>query len=375
MAGGRRAGDTTRQRYEGLVRLYIEPTLGSHMAAKLDAELLERLYSRMRRCKRLCAKPPRDHVCRPLSASTVRQTHFVLRAALDRAVRWNYLGVNVAAMAAPPAFERSDPDPPSPEEVAALLNDAWRSGLGPVPLADDDHRLPARRDVRTPLGRRRPDPPRRQRLPQLLTDRGIYPREVHQEQSETPARPRRAYSATTAPSAKRPAQNSVCCCRPPRSSSPTVPTAAQRCSRARSPSGTGGSPFAPVCAAPACTPCGTTQRRNSSQPAWTCVPSPAGSVMDLAAARRCGSTPRGSRPRIRGRPTPWQRSCPHLTRPDDGQSIRTKSSHLICASRSSRAHSGPGHRCPRPRNCPRSMTSPRGPSIGPSRCSRRLASW
>jgi len=118
--------DTTRQRYEGLVRLYIEPTLGSHMAAKLDAELLERLYSRMRRCNRLCAKPARDHVCKPLSASTVRQTHFVLRAALDRAVRWNYLGVNVAAMAAPPAFERSDPDPPSAEEIAALLNDAWR---------------------------------------------------------------------------------------------------------------------------------------------------------------------------------------------------------------------------------------------------------
>ncbi len=118
--------DTTRQRYEGLVRLYIEPTLGHLTAAKLDAELLERLYARMRRCNRLCAKKARDHTCRPLSASTVRQTHFVLRAALDRAVRWNYLGVNVAAMAEPPAFERTEPDPPSAEEVAALLNDAWR---------------------------------------------------------------------------------------------------------------------------------------------------------------------------------------------------------------------------------------------------------
>jgi len=118
--------DTTRQRYEGLVRLYIEPALGAHPAAKLDAELLERLYSRMRRCNRLCARTGRDHVCRPLSASTVRQTHFILRAALDRAVRWNYLGVNFAVMAEPPAFERSDPDPPSAEEVAALLNDAWR---------------------------------------------------------------------------------------------------------------------------------------------------------------------------------------------------------------------------------------------------------
>jgi integrase len=118
--------DTTRQRYQGLVRLYIEPALGAHAAAKLDAELLERLYSRMRRCNRLCTRKARDHVCRPLSASTVRQTHFVLRAALDRAVRWNYLGVNVAAMAEPPAFECIDPDPPSAEEIVALLNDAWR---------------------------------------------------------------------------------------------------------------------------------------------------------------------------------------------------------------------------------------------------------
>jgi integrase len=56
----------------------------------------------------------------------VRQIHFILRAALDRAVRWRYLGINEAALAEPPAFERHEPDPPSAEEVADLLNEAWR---------------------------------------------------------------------------------------------------------------------------------------------------------------------------------------------------------------------------------------------------------
>jgi integrase len=116
---------TTRQRYDGLVRLYIEPTFGTMSAAKLDAELLESFYARLRRCNTLCSGRARDHECRPLSASTVRQVHFILRSALDRAVRWRYLGRNEAAMAAPPAFERPDPDPPSAEEVAALLNEAW----------------------------------------------------------------------------------------------------------------------------------------------------------------------------------------------------------------------------------------------------------
>lgn len=96
-------------------------------AAKLDAELLERFYARLRRCNQLCdGRRKRDHECRPLSASTVRQIHFIIRAALDRAVRWRYLSTNEAALAVPPAFERSDPDPPSTEEVAALLNEAWR---------------------------------------------------------------------------------------------------------------------------------------------------------------------------------------------------------------------------------------------------------
>lgn len=117
---------TTRQRYESLIRLYIIPTFGTMSAAKLDAELLERFYAPLCRCNRLCSGRARDHECWPLAASTVRQVHFILRAALDRAVRWRYLSTNEATLAEPPAFELREPDPPSLDEVAALLNDAWR---------------------------------------------------------------------------------------------------------------------------------------------------------------------------------------------------------------------------------------------------------
>ncbi len=65
------------------------------------------------------------HTCRPLSTSTTRKIHYIIRGALDRAVRWRHLGVNKAAMAVAPAPRRTEPDPPSADEAARLLNAAW----------------------------------------------------------------------------------------------------------------------------------------------------------------------------------------------------------------------------------------------------------
>ena len=42
--------DTTRERYDDLIRLYILPVLGDMLASKVDAELLERFYARLHRC-------------------------------------------------------------------------------------------------------------------------------------------------------------------------------------------------------------------------------------------------------------------------------------------------------------------------------------
>jgi integrase len=118
--------DTTRERYADLIRLYILPTFGHLQAAKLDAELLERFYARLHHCRDMCTGRPRaGHTCRPLSTSTTRKVHYIIRGALERAVRWRPLGVNKAAMAIAPFPERTEPDPPSADEAARLLNEAW----------------------------------------------------------------------------------------------------------------------------------------------------------------------------------------------------------------------------------------------------------
>ena len=57
---------TWRERYEDLIRLYVLPTFGHLPAAKLDAELLERFYARLHRCRDLCSGKARGgHTCRP----------------------------------------------------------------------------------------------------------------------------------------------------------------------------------------------------------------------------------------------------------------------------------------------------------------------
>jgi integrase len=118
--------DTTRDRYEDLVRLYIRPTLGDFAAGKLDAELLESFYARLQRCRDLCSGRRRaGHECRPLSGSTVRKIHYIISAALEQAVRWRHLGVNPAALAIAPSANHTAPDPPSAEKAAAVIGAAW----------------------------------------------------------------------------------------------------------------------------------------------------------------------------------------------------------------------------------------------------------
>jgi plasmid stabilization system protein ParE len=68
------------ERYADLIRLYILPTFGEMQAAKLDAELLERFYARLQRCREMWSGQPRaGHTCRPLSGSTTRKIHYLIR--------------------------------------------------------------------------------------------------------------------------------------------------------------------------------------------------------------------------------------------------------------------------------------------------------
>lgn len=55
MARGAKLEDTTRERYQELIRLYVLSTFANLQAAKPDAELLERFYARLERCRELCA--------------------------------------------------------------------------------------------------------------------------------------------------------------------------------------------------------------------------------------------------------------------------------------------------------------------------------
>jgi integrase len=121
--------DTTRERYDDLIRLYIVPTLGNMLASKLDAELLERFYSRLHRCRGLCTgRAGSGHICRPLSSSTTRKIHYIIRGALERAVRWQHLGVNKAALAHAPSPTPTEPDPPSAQKLPRSLTQP-----GPIP--------------------------------------------------------------------------------------------------------------------------------------------------------------------------------------------------------------------------------------------------
>lgn len=136
-------GPTTRQRYEGIARVHIRPALGHLPLTKLDGDILDRFYAQLRRCRERCDgrgshsrhRTPHPHECddrcrpaecKPLSASSIRATHWMLSAALAKAVKWRWLSHNPIVSTDPPAPARSNPAPPTPEEAARLLNEAWK---------------------------------------------------------------------------------------------------------------------------------------------------------------------------------------------------------------------------------------------------------
>jgi integrase len=79
-------GVTTREQYDDLMRLYIDPTLGTTQAGKLDAELLERFYARLLRCKHLYDLQRAISVGRWARAASVRSTTFFGRPSTERCV-------------------------------------------------------------------------------------------------------------------------------------------------------------------------------------------------------------------------------------------------------------------------------------------------
>src|SRR5262249_26223651 len=59
-------------------------------------------------------------------ASTVRQIHAIISGAMTAAARWGWIDSNPARIAARPKQTPPEPDPPSPEEAARLVEEAFR---------------------------------------------------------------------------------------------------------------------------------------------------------------------------------------------------------------------------------------------------------
>ena len=62
---------------------------------------------------------------RPAKPATILRIHSVISSALDLAVRYEWAERNVAAYARPPHPRKREPDPPTPELAARLLNLVW----------------------------------------------------------------------------------------------------------------------------------------------------------------------------------------------------------------------------------------------------------
>lgn len=61
-----------------------------------------------------------------MAAASIRQIHFLLNGAYNRAIKWRWVSRNPISQAEPPASRSPDPDPPTTAEAARLLREAWK---------------------------------------------------------------------------------------------------------------------------------------------------------------------------------------------------------------------------------------------------------
>lgn len=101
-----RSGYTMKE-YRRLVERHIKPALGAQRLDRVSGQQLDRFYRALSE--------------RGLSDASVSRHHFLLHAALGRAVKWGLLGSNPADRATPPPLPRSDVSAPEVSQVQQLL--------------------------------------------------------------------------------------------------------------------------------------------------------------------------------------------------------------------------------------------------------------
>ncbi len=110
---------STLRGYERIIRSYILPTIGKVPLNKLRTDQLDRFYARLRESG--------GEGGGPLSPATVRQTHAIIRRALNQAHRWEWIAANPAVLASPPSVRSRPIDPPDPQGVLELVTEAEAS--------------------------------------------------------------------------------------------------------------------------------------------------------------------------------------------------------------------------------------------------------
>lgn len=106
---------TTLRGYRRVAECQIIPALGSRRVANVTAEELDAFY-------RALAKTG-------LAASTIKQTHAVLRRAFETAVRWKWISYNPVRDARPPRMAAKEPIPVPVEVIPRLIEGAAESNL------------------------------------------------------------------------------------------------------------------------------------------------------------------------------------------------------------------------------------------------------
>ena len=97
----------TREGYERIIELYLNPYLGRILLAKLTPEDVQRMINAL--------------IAKKLAPNTIRNIRAVLRRALNQAVRWRLVAFNAAALAETPRIEQEEMSALDETQARALL--------------------------------------------------------------------------------------------------------------------------------------------------------------------------------------------------------------------------------------------------------------